>query len=118
MVIKRRQQTMTSYCTSSKTFLLGVVLGFAFFMLTRFAIVPCLLSSDHTLHIIEESQHENFVHEDSSMTRTSTTDQNLVVIGIMSAKQFLESRVIPSFDTWVTTIPGKVSFVSHLFMLC
>lgn len=50
-----------------------------------------------------ESQHENV-----SWTRVCTTDENLVLIGVMSAKQFLESRVIPSFETWAKTVPGKV----------
>jgi len=102
---------MISYVTSVKMFLLGFILGCVFFALTRFAIVPCLRSLDHTILV------SVWQHNDARWTHTSTTDQNLVLIGIMSAKQFLKSRVIPSFDTWVATVPGKVSSLFVLLTL-
>ena len=77
-------------------------------MLTRFAIVPCLRSLDRTI-----SATDGWQHEDASMVPASTTDQNLILIGVMSTKEFLESRVIPIFDTWAKTIPGKVSYIIH-----
>jgi len=73
-------------------------------MLTRFAIVPCLHSLDRTIPL-----SGGWHHEDVSVTARSTTDENLVLVGVMSTKEFLESRVIPIFDTWAMTIPGKVS---------
>ena len=103
-VIMRRHKRSTIHCSSSsKIFLFGFILGIAFFLLTRFAVVPCFWSLDRIIPVSDKSQRE-----DASMTSTSTTDENLVLVGVMSAKQYLESRVIPGFDTWATTIPGKV----------
>ena len=102
--MRHRRQSMTSGSSSSKIFLFGFILGCSFFLLTRFAIVPCFSSVDRTILASEESQTN-----DASSTPTSTTDENLVLIGVMSAKPFLESRVIPSFDTWARTVPGRVS---------
>jgi len=96
----RRQQRSTS----SKTFLSGFLFGCAFFLLTRFAVVPCFWSVDRAIPAGVESRRE-----DASTTPAGITDENLVLIGVMSAKQFLESRVIPGFDTWATAVPGKVS---------
>jgi hypothetical protein len=36
------------------------------------------------------------------------TNKNLVLVGVMTAKAFLETRVIPAYDTWASSIPGKV----------
>jgi len=89
-------------------FLFGFVLGCTFFLITRFAVIPCLWSVDRTIPADGGWQRE---YSDSAPT--STTDENLVLIGIMSAKQFLESRIIPIFDTWAKTIPGKVSSLCY-----
>jgi len=102
--MRHQRQSMISGSSSSKIFLFGFILGCSFFLLTRFAIVPCFWSVDRSILAGEESQTDN-----ASLTPTSTTDENLVLIGVMSAKPFLESRVIPSFDTWAINIPGKVS---------
>jgi len=75
-------------------------------MLTRFAIVPCLRLVDHANPVTGWWQHE-----DMSTVPTSTTDENLLLIGVMSTKEFLESRVMPVFDTWATNVPGKVSYL-------
>jgi len=87
-------------------FLLGFILACMFFMLTRFAIVPCLRSLDRTIPALGGWQHEG-----AGVVPASTTDENLVLVGVMSTKEFLESRVIPIFDTWATAIPGKVSYL-------
>ena len=42
-----------------------------------------------------------------------TTDRNLLLIGVLTSKSFLKSRVLPSLDTWVQTIPGKVKPKIH-----
>jgi len=86
--------------------MLGFLLGCLFFVLSRFAIAPCFQWLDHTIPTSIVS-----VDDGAAMMPSSTTDENLVLVGIMSAKQFLVSRVVPSFDTWTSTIPGKVSFV-------
>lgn len=99
-LVMRRQQRCS---TSSRIFLFGFILGCTFFVLTRFAVIPCFLSVDHTIAAGGELEHEN-----TDLMPTSTTDENLVLVGVMSAKQFLESRVIPIFDTWAMTVPGKV----------
>jgi hypothetical protein len=39
---------------------------------------------------------------------SDTTDKNLVLVGVMTAKAFLETRVVPAYSTWVQSIPGKV----------
>lgn len=103
MVMKRQQRSTMSYIVSSKIFLFGLVLGCAFFLLTRYALVPCSWPVDLTIPPDGEVQRE-----DAGVIRSSTTDENLVLIGVMSAKEFLESRVVPSFETWATTVPGKV----------
>ena len=110
--MRQRQQSMFSCSSSSKIFLFGFILGCSFFLLTRFAIVPCFLSVDRTVPAGDESRNE-----DASSTPASTTDENLVLIGVMSAKQFLECRVIPSFDTWATSIPGKVSCPVFVYVI-
>ena len=107
-----QQRCLVSCRTSSKIFLLGFILGCTFFVLTRFAVMQCYWSLDHTIPAGGEWQHD-FI----SWTPTSTTDENLVLIGVMSAKQFLEPRVIPIFDTWAKTIPGKVSCLRYICKL-
>ena len=107
-----RQRCLVSCRTSSKIFLFGFILGCTFFVLTRLAIVQCYWSLDRTIPAGGE-----WHHDDTPWTPVSTTDENLVLIGVMSAKQFLESRVIPIFDTWAKTIPGKVSCLCYIFKL-
>ena len=37
---------------------------------------------------------------------------NLVLVGVMTAKKYLNSRIVSSYQTWATTIPGKVIYFS------
>jgi len=41
-----------------------------------------------------------------------TTDSNLVLVGVMTARVFLHTRVLAAYNTWVKTIPGRVIFFS------
>jgi len=103
VAMRHQQRCLLSCSTSSVIFLLGFVLGCAFFVLTRFAVIPCFWSLDHSV------PSDGWQNEHADLTSASTTDENLVLVGVMSAKQFLESRIIPIFDTWAVTVPGKVS---------
>lgn len=38
------------------------------------------------------------------------TDRNLVFVGVMTASEFLRTRVVAANNTWARTIPGKVVF--------
>ena len=106
VIMRRQQRSIISRSSSKMRFLFGFIIGCMFFMVTRFSVVPCLWLLDRTILL-----GDGWQHDDTSLTPTSTTDQNLVLVGVMSAKQFLESRIIPSFDTWATTVPGKVRYL-------
>ena len=111
-VMRRHQRSVISSIAPTKAFLLGFFLACLFFMLTRFAIVPCFRSLDHTIPATGGWQLA-----DAGMIRTSTTDENLLLIGVMSTKEFLESRVVPIFDTWARNIPGKVSYFDRCWVI-
>ena len=38
--------------------------------------------------------------------------QRLLLVGVMTAKKYLNSRVIAAYDTWASKIPGRVIFFS------
>ena len=38
--------------------------------------------------------------------------QQLLLVGVMTAKKYLNSRVIAAYDTWASKIPGRVIFFS------
>ena len=42
------------------------------------------------------------------MPDSSEDGQKLLLVGIMTAKKYLNSRVIAAYDTWAREIPGRV----------
>jgi hypothetical protein len=43
-----------------------------------------------------------------SYSLDSITDANLILVGIMTAQRFLETRAVAVHDIWGPSIPGKV----------
>jgi hypothetical protein len=85
-----------------RNFILGVFLGcFAGFLMQLFVLPRIrLLSNGPT--------KQPGMEEEGPLK--DTTDNNLVLVGVMTAKAFLETRAIPAYDTWVSSIPGKVIY--------
>lgn len=40
------------------------------------------------------------------------SQRNLVFVGVMTAKDFLQSRAKAVYDTWGKNIPGRIAFFS------
>lgn len=49
---------------------------------------------------------------DKGIYNSHTGDNNLVLIGVMTAKRFLSSRAVAVRQTWMKSIPGNVLFFS------
>ena len=63
-------------------------------------VTPSLLSSPSSYSdIVENGERELSNH---------VTDSNLVLIGIMTTEAFLETRAVAAYETWVSSVPGKV----------
>lgn len=42
----------------------------------------------------------------------SNTNQNLVLIGVMTAQKYLDSRALAIYETWGKAVPGQIIFFS------
>lgn len=126
---KRHRRTSYHGCGTSSQIglILGLVLGYLIGSVFRFTFLPCVrfIFLEHhltDLPFIDESSPDersllergihNTLHNTKYGNANITTDTNLVLIGVMTAKTFLDSRVISCHETWATSIPGKVIFFS------
>jgi hypothetical protein len=98
-------------CKMSKhficNFIVGLLIGSLCQLGLQFYVLPCLRLRDHDNR---DAVIRSRILMDRPMAKLST-DENLVLVGVMTAKALLESRVVPAYDTWVSSIPGKVGYV-------
>ena len=80
-----------------KNFIIGFIIGSVLGVTMQLIVLQC---HKQTTPFVEDKH----LQSDSQVA----TNRNLVLVGVMTAKQFLESRVVPAFDTWASTVPGKV----------
>ena len=100
---RRRHHGRTQY------FLLGLSVGFILVVISRFIVVPsCSDRSLFAASLLSDVLGGNYFGNSVAL---GTTDKNLVLVGVMTAKPFLRSRVIPAFDTWAAAMPGKVCYL-------
>ena len=107
--------------------LCGVLLGFYIGLWTGDDILPCVYGEnmrDETVIMLEENakvQHNsnnmyNVPEISEILNNPKLTEKkgkkDFILIGVMTAKKYLYSRIISSFETWATNIPGKVLYFS------
>ena len=97
-----RKLTHSNTATTT-VFLVGVFLG-------CFIVAPVLklLSFPNASHNNYWSYSSNSIY--NHQIKPSSYKNNLVLIGVMTAAKFLDTRAIAAYNTWVKTIPGKVIF--------
>ena len=78
-------------------------------------LVVQVLLRHHTVFVKLCTQLDLLFTDDNSHL-SGTTDKNLVLVGVMTAKPFLETRVTAAFDTWVSSVPGKVNYTYFIFI--
>ncbi|XP_053678321.1 chondroitin sulfate synthase 1 [Anopheles nili] len=91
--------------------LFGIVVGLC---------VGTLLRSYHTLEIVSMCNSMNSIRQKSALDiiglqpseLPTNSQRNLVFVGVMTAKDFLEGRARAVYDTWGRQVPGKMAFFS------
>jgi chondroitin sulfate synthase len=121
-------------------FVVGITIGFSLSLILRLTANSCrfkkhLPSSESVLPIYsflsstidqaygqEPHQIVNLVNSEDSKLESQTNtisafldhaeanDQNLVLVGVMTARKYIHSRAVGVFETWGQTLPGKVIF--------
>lgn len=97
----------------------GILLGLYFGIWSGNAVFPCI--HDETGGQVAQSKEKrdnidnNF--DQSSIDNVNniikeTNSDKLLLVGVMTAKKYLTSRVVSSFETWAKNIPGKVIYFS------
>jgi len=92
----------------SGLFLIGVVSA----IVVRLTVMhqtssPSSWSKSDASQALLGTSGRDVVEESGRERSTDTTDANLVLVGVMTAKQFLATRAVAAYDTWVSSIPGK-----------
>uniref|UniRef100_A0A2M4BCY8 Hexosyltransferase n=1 Tax=Anopheles marajoara TaxID=58244 RepID=A0A2M4BCY8_9DIPT len=100
---------------SQRKKLLGAVIG-----IIAGLFVGALLRNYHTLEIVSMCNSINGIKQNSALdiiglqsTEWPTNSQNtLVFVGVMTAKDFLQGRARAVYETWGRQIPGRIAFFS------
>lgn len=109
---------------SNASVMVGILVGFSAGMYSDIFNFPCDLQDSAkelsqndfmgqyhaTQAVANSSDTEATVRDPDNVAQS--LDKNLVLIGIMTAKQFVNSRAVASYHSWVKTIPGRVIFFS------
>ena len=97
--------------------LIGIICGYIIGCGIRFASYQCCYSHRTSTRITEQTTSINLslqlrLLETEFVDTNLTTDRNLVLVGVMTAKRFLKTRAVAAYETWINSIPGKVIFFS------
>ncbi|XP_049531022.1 chondroitin sulfate synthase 1 isoform X2 [Anopheles darlingi] len=100
---------------SQRKKVLGAVIG-----IIAGLFVGALLRNYHTLEIVSMCNSINGIKQNSALdiiglqsTEWPTNSQNtLVLVGVMTAKDFLQGRARAVYETWGRQIPGRIVFFS------
>lgn len=69
-----------------------------------------MLANPQGLHKgVRQANNEN---QQTANDEVPLAKKNLVFVGVMTAKKYLNTRVVSAYHTWTNTIPGKVVFFS------
>ena len=94
-------QTVSMHCRKTALFLFGFVLGIVF--VAHFKTARVCHVREFT-KVILGGKHKR--------TTQNNDEPRLLLVGIITAKKNLDTRVKAALDTWVKSIPGKVLFFS------
>nr|XP_019542414.2 LOW QUALITY PROTEIN: chondroitin sulfate synthase 1-like [Aedes albopictus] len=91
--------------------LFGIIIGLC---------VGALFRNYRTLEIVSMCNSINSMKQKSALEiiglhpseTPENSQRNLVFVGVMTAKDFLQSRARAVYDTWGKTIPGRIAFFS------
>ena len=97
--------------------LIGIICGYIIGFGIRFATYQGCYSNRTSTFVTEHTISKNrSVHSwllgTAFVDTNLTTDQNLVLVGVMTTKRFLQTRAVAAYETWINSIPGKVIFFS------
>lgn len=116
------RKTFATQNFANFSIIFGVLLGFVCGFCTLLFDIPCDVS-DSTAKLSENTFAGSYVAPTVNATPHGVRirdadaailshDKHLVLVGIMTAKKFLNSRIVASYHTWASTIPGRVLFFS------
>lgn len=91
---------------------IGLIAGCIIGGFTRYALHICIphaeLLGRNALGLLNELEMGSY----EMSRRRRLADDDLVLIGVMTAKKFVGTRALAAQQTWVKSIPGKVIFFS------
>lgn len=94
----------------------GLFAGYFCCSLLHYIVLPCVSDTQPLAPDSPSDSHSWGKRKADHGARRAyseiTTDANLVLVGVMTAKVFLKTRAVAAYNTWVTSIPGKVIFFS------
>ena len=99
---------------------IGIVGGFVLGRVNRYFVQQwatlCIPESEHLrfdqTSSLQFQENQEMFSSKRFQSAKATTDKNLVLIGVMTAKVYLDSRVLAAHNTWAKSVPGKVLFFS------
>ena len=92
------------YCSTLFSFLIFFIIGYLIARYTEFVETRAFRCKSYLFLEPETSQHKSFSFENFP----HNSDENLVFVGILTAQEFMKTRVVAVNESWVKGIPGKV----------
>ena len=93
-------------------FSIGVILGVFFGRLTNLALLNHKILCDDVSYIKSNITQTISNYDNSDLENTTEVENDLVLIGVLTAQKYIHSRAVAAYETWVQDVPGKVLFYS------
>ena len=92
-------------CLSILVFAFSFVIGVWIAICIKFAVTKILFICDDSALLKTEASHQEKFPNNS--------DKNLVFVGIMTAQQFMNSRIPAVYESWAGDVPGEVAIYGN-----
>lgn len=97
----------------------GLCVGFIISTWCRNKFIPCAPSFSKTSCCLQSLQVQLPIEDDKGAVKVANNifieeadEKGFIFIGIMTAKKYLDSRVVAAYKTWARSVNGKVVFFS------
>lgn len=112
-MVVRKYSGHISHNNHTLCLLVGVIVGILLGRLNNLAILnQNVLCRDYETFEQLDGHFMPQKYSEKEENKNEDTDKELVLIGVMTARKYLHSRVVAANRTWAQDVPGKVIFFS------